>query len=68
MPTAALGTFHTFNDNDIVAAKVTDLNTDGLYTSVGTSVDQIDPRIGMVTPRMPWPCCCPLQKANSRLA
>jgi len=52
MPTATSGTFYISNqnDNNIVAAKVTDLNTNDLYASVGTAVDQIDPKTGTVTP------------------
>ncbi len=52
MPTTTSGTFFISNqnDNDIVAAKVTDLNTNDLYASVGTAVDQIDPTTGTVTP------------------
>jgi len=52
MPTTTSGTFYISNqnDNNIVAAKVTDLNTNDLYASVGTAVDQIDPKTGTVTP------------------
>jgi len=52
MPTTTSGTFYVSNQNgnDIVAAKVTDLNTNDLYASVGTSVEEVDPKTGTVTP------------------
>ncbi len=52
MPTAASGTFYVSNqnDNNILAVKVDGLNTNDLYASVGTAVDQIDPSTGTVTP------------------
>ncbi len=52
MPTTASGMFFVSNqnDNNILAVKVDGLNTSDLYASVGTSVDQIDPTTGTVTP------------------
>jgi len=52
MPTTTSGTFYVSNqnDNNILAIKVDGLNTNDLYASVGTSVDQIDPATGTVTP------------------
>lgn len=52
VPTTTSGTFYISNqgDNNVVAAKVTGLNTNDIYASVGTSVDQLDPHTGVVTP------------------
>ena len=52
MPTSTSGTFYISNqnNNDIVAAQVSGLNTNDLYASLGSSVDQIDPTTGAVTP------------------
>ncbi len=51
-PTATSGTFYISNQNDntILAAKVTDLNTGDLYTTVGSSLDEIDPATGTTMP------------------
>ncbi len=51
-PIATSGTFYISNqnDNDILAAKVTELNTGDLYATVGSNLDQIDPSTGVVTP------------------
>ncbi len=52
MPMTASGTFYISNqnDNNVLAVKVTGLNTGDLYASVGSAVDQIDPKSGTVTP------------------
>jgi len=52
IPTATSGTFYVSNqgNNNVIAAKVTGLDKNDIYTSVGTSVDQVDPRTGVVTP------------------
>jgi len=52
MPAATSGTFYISNqnDNNVLAVRVTDLNTKDLYASVGTAVEQIDPSTGTVTP------------------
>jgi len=52
MPTASSGTFYISNqnDNDILAVKVTGLNTNDLYATVGSNLDEIDPATGTVTP------------------
>ncbi len=52
MPTTASGTFYVSNqnDNNILAVKVDGLNTNDLYASVGSALDQIDPATGTVTP------------------
>jgi len=52
MPTATSGTLYISNqnDNNVLAVRVTDLNTKDLYASVGTAVEQIDPSTGTVTP------------------
>ncbi|MDQ2801669.1 MAG: hypothetical protein M3Y41_02895, partial [Pseudomonadota bacterium] len=52
VPTSTSGTFLVSNTtgNDITEAKVTGLNTNDIYASVGTAIDQIDPHTGNVTP------------------
>jgi len=52
MPTATSGTFYVSNqnDNNVLAVKVTDLNTKDFYASIGSSVEQVDPATGTVTP------------------
>ena len=51
-PTTASGTFYISNqnDNNILAARVTGLNTNDLYATVGSSLDEIDPTAGTATP------------------
>ncbi len=50
--TTASGTLYISNqdNNDILAAKVTDLNTGDLYATVGSNLDRIDPSTRVVTP------------------
>jgi len=52
MPTATSGTLYVSNqtDNNVLAVKVTDLNTKDFYASIGAAVDQVDPATGTVTP------------------
>ena len=54
VPTSTSGTFYVANQggNDVIAAKVTGLNTHDLYASVGShnAVVQIDTTTGAVTP------------------
>ena len=52
MPTASSGTFYVSagTDNDVVKASVTGLNTNDLYASIGSNVDEIDLTTGAVTP------------------
>jgi hypothetical protein len=51
IPTAASGTFYiaSTTNNDVLAVTVSDLNIHDLYASVGTNLDQIDPKTGAVT-------------------
>ena len=51
-PTTTSGTFYISNQNDntVLAAKVTGLNTGDLYATVGSSLDGIDPATGTATP------------------
>ncbi len=51
-PTTTSGTLYVANQNsnDVLAVKLTDLNTADYYASLGSAVDQFDPATGTVTP------------------